>query len=209
MKNIILVHGFNGIPKIYEWLKAELESRNLEVILPSFPPQEGVVYEAWAEILDKYKDHITSDSIIICHSIGNEFIIKYLTNNNLPVSTYIGLAGFAQAFYNEGKDILNVATEKFLVTSEEKQQFIDLATKRYAIYSNDDHIVPFDVLSAYPKEIAAEPILIPGIGHMGRKSGMEKFPELLELVLENLRPAQDAVSCNCAHDIIQPKTTPQ
>ena len=186
MKNVILIHGFNGIPKIYEWLKDNLETRNIEVVLPSFPPQEGVIYENWAKILDEYKNQIRNDSIIICHSIGNEFVIKYLAQNNLPIDTYIGLAGFAEKFYHEGKETLNLAVKEFLVTDEEKRDFISLSHKRYAIYSDDDHIVPFNVLSNYPGEIDAEAILIPGIGHMGKRSGMEQFPELLRLIIDNL-----------------------
>ena len=186
MKNVILIHGFNGIPKIYEWLKAKLEAQSVKVILPSFPPQEGVIYEDWARILDKYKEYINDNSIVVCHSIGNEFIIKYLAEKILPIDTYIGLAGFAEKFHHEGKEALNIAVEKFLVNDEEKQKFISLSKKRYAIYSDDDHIVPFNALNAYPKEINAEPILIPNIGHMGKRSGMEQFPELLNLVTDNL-----------------------
>ena len=186
MKNVILIHGLNGAPKIFEWLKTELESINIKVTMPNFPPLKGVIYENWKEILDQYKTEIDSNTIIVCHSIGNEFAIKYFTENNLPIDTYIGLAGFAEVFYTEGKDILNKVVEKFLVTNQEKQQFISLCKKRYAIYSDNDHVIPFDVLENYPKEIAATPIMISGIGHMGKKSGLEKLPKLLGLVKENL-----------------------
>ena len=186
MKNVFLIQGFNGIPKIFEWLKNELEKQNIEVILPSFPPQEGVVYETWAGVLDSFKEKINSDSIVVCHSIGNEFVVKYLTKNNLNIDTYIGLAGFSKEFYHEDKEVLNLAVKKFVLSEEEKQSFIELSKKRYAIYSNDDHVVPFELLESYPKEINAEPILIPNIGHMGKKSGMEEFPELLNLIQENL-----------------------
>ena len=186
MKNVILIHGFNGAPKIYEWLKAELEIRNIKVILPNFPAGEATTYENWAKVLDAYRTNLTTDSIIVCHSIGNEFIIKYLANNDLPIDTYIGLAGFAEIFFNDGKDTLNTVVKEFLVTPAEKQKFISLSKKRYAIYSDNDHIVPLAVLKAYPKEISAKDILIPNIGHMGHKSGLEKFPELLNLIMENL-----------------------
>ena len=183
MKNVILIHGFNGIPKIYEWLKGELEAKNIEVVLPSFPSQENTTYKNWSEVLDKDISKIHSDSIVVCHSVGNEFIIKYLVENNSPIDTYIGLAGFAEKFHVRGKDILNSVVENFLVSSEEKQKFISLTKNRYAIYSDDDHIVPFEVLAAFPEEINAKPILIPNIGHMGHKSGLEKLPELLDLIL--------------------------
>ena len=186
MRNVILVHGINGTPKIFEWLKSELEKSDYEVIMPSFSIQEGTIYKRWKEILNQYKGSINSDSIVVCHSIGNEFIIKYLTEYHISIDTYIGLAGFAEAFYNEGKDALNAAVERFTVSEGEKREFIALTSNRYAIYSDNDHIVPFEVLERYPREIDAKSIFIPGIGHMGKKSGLEKLPELLELVKENL-----------------------
>lgn len=47
MKNIILIHGYNGIPKIYEWLKEKLVRKGNLVIMPKFPTQEGVIYDIW------------------------------------------------------------------------------------------------------------------------------------------------------------------
>lgn len=51
--------------------------------------------------------------------------------------------------------------------------------------SDNDHIVPFEVLEKYSKIIDSEPILIKNIGHMGKKSGLETIPEVLELVDNN------------------------
>lgn len=186
MKHVVLIHGFNGIPKMYEWLRDQLAVDGVEVILPSFPPQEGVVYEKWAAILDDYADAINEDAIVVCHSIGNEFLIKYLCEKQLKAGAYIGLAGFADVFYREDKELLNRAVEKFLASQEEKDYFVAATQKRYAIFSDDDHLIPREILEQYPREIQAESILIPGIGHMGKKSGLEEFPALLDLVKENL-----------------------
>ena len=187
MKNVFIIHGINGIPKIAFWLKNKLEALGADVTLPSFPPQEGASYDNWSEVLDKYRDSIKDDTIFVCHSIGNEFIIKYLVRNNLHIDTYISLAGFAEIFINEGRDVLNKVVEHFHVTSDEVRKFISLTNRRYSFYSDNDHIVPLDVLENYPKTINAEPIFIPNIGHMGSKSGLESFPELLRLVKDNLR----------------------
>lgn len=182
MKNLVMIHGYNGIPKIYWWLKQELEEKGYSVVMPEFPPQENVIYDKWKVILDEYKREINAETILIAHSIGNEFIIKYLTENNIKIKMYISLAGFAENFENEGKDDLNRAVKEFLVTEEEIELFKKLVSKKYSIYSDNDHIVPFEVLENYPKIIGAKPILIKGIGHMGKKSGLETIPEVLELV---------------------------
>ena len=186
VRNVILIHGINGIPKMFEWLKSRLENEGIDVIMPSFPPQEGTIYEDWARIFDQYIDSIQPGSIVVCHSIGNEFLIRYFAEKNYKVRTYIGLAGFAKTYYNDGKDVLNAAVEKFLVNDNQIELFKQSTSRRYAIYSDNDHIVPFEVLEEYPKQIDAKPILIRGIGHMGKKSGLEEFPELFDLIKDEL-----------------------
>jgi len=182
MKNIIMIHGYNGVPRIYNWLKEELEEKQYFVIVPEFPTQEGVIYDVWKDIFKKYNKYINEETIIITHSIGNEFIIKYLAENNISAKLYIGLAGFANVFETEGKEDLNRAVKDFLVTEEEIQKFIKLVDKRHCIYSDNDHIVPIEILEEYPKKIKGSSILIKGIGHMGKKSGLEKIPEVLDII---------------------------
>lgn len=185
MKNVILVHGYNGIPQIYKWLKEELEKIGYKVILPEFPAREGVIYEEWEKIFNQYKEYIKKDSIIVGHSIGNEFIIKYFNENDLNAELYISLAGFAEYFEWEDKKDLNRACKEFLVSQKEIEKFKNKVNKKYSIYSDNDHIVPFEILEKYPKSIEAIPILIKNIGHMGRKSGLEKLPKVLEIINEN------------------------
>ncbi len=185
MKNVILIHGYNGIPKIYKWLEKKLKKLKYNVILPEFPPREGVVYEEWKKIFDQYRQYINSNSIIVAHSIGNEFTIKYMNENDLKINLYIGLAGFSQYFEWETKQDLNRACQNFLVSKKELENFKNRSNKRYAIYSDNDHLVPFELLEQFPKSIEAVPVLIKNIGHMGKKSGIEKIPKVIELIKEN------------------------
>lgn len=182
MKNVILIHGYNGIPKIYNWLEENLKENGYEVIVPEFPPREGVIYSEWKYILNKYKKYFSKDTIVVAHSIGNELLIKYLFENNIEIGLYIGLAGFSKDFSCEGKEDLNRALKNFLVTNEEIDKFKKSVTSRYAIYSDNDHIVPFQILEEYSKSIESIPVLIKGIGHMGKKSGLESIPEVLDII---------------------------
>ncbi|MGN1297469.1 MAG: alpha/beta hydrolase [Clostridia bacterium] len=185
MKNVILIHGYNGIPKIYEWLKEKLVQKGNLVIMPKFPTQEGVIYDIWKKIFDDYKNNINEETIVIAHSIGNEFLIKYLAENNINIKIYVSLAGFADSFENEEKEDLNRAIKEFLVTTKEVEMLNKLVCKKYSIYSDNDHIVPFDILEKYPKIIGAKAMLIKGIGHMGKKSGLETIPEVLDIIDNN------------------------
>lgn len=182
MKNVFLIHGYNGIPEIYKWLEKELKKLEYNIIIPEFPPRDGAIYEEWKNIFNKHKKHIDSDSIVIAHSIGNEFVIKYFNENDLKIKLYISLAGFAEYFEWKNKEDLNRACKNFLVSKSELEKFKNMCYKRYSIYSDNDHIVPFDILEKYPKSIEATPLLIKNIGHMGRKSGLEKIPEVIEII---------------------------
>ena len=100
---------------------------------------------------------------------------------------YISLAGFAERFEREEKEDLNRAIKEFLVSEKEIEIFRKLISKKYSIYIDNDHIVPFEVLENYPQIIGAKPILIKGmlikgIGHMGKKSGLETIPEVVKLI---------------------------
>lgn len=182
MKNVILIHGYNGIPKIYNWLENELKNKGYKVIIPEFPTREEVIYSKWKNIMDNYKQNLNKDTIVIAHSIGNEFLIKYICENDLEIDLYISLAGFAKKFECENRDDLNRALKEFLVNDKEKTKFKESINVRYSIYSDNDHIIPFEVLEQYAEDIDSTPILIKGIGHMGNKSGLEKIPEVLEII---------------------------
>ena len=182
MKNIIMIHGYNGIPKIYHWLKQELEMKGYHVIMPEFPAKEGVVYNIWSKILDHDKKEFNSKTIVIAHSIGNEFIIKYLVENRINIDLYISLAGFGECFEWEDKPDLNRAVKEFLIDGKEIETFKNLVKNKYSIYSDNDHIVPFEILERYPRTIESNPVLIKGIGHMGKKSGLETIPEVLDII---------------------------
>lgn len=182
MKNVLLIHGFNGIPKIFYYLKQELEKDNYNVILPEFPIKENITIQGYFNIFDKYNSFFNNKLIVIAHSIGNPMFIKYISKNNLKIGQYISLAGFSASFYNAGKDILNEKVKLTVLTETEKKNTEKLISERYSIYSNDDHIVPFKLLEEFCQDINSKPILIKNIGHMGKKSGLEELPQVIDLI---------------------------
>ena len=69
-----------------------------------------------------------------------------------------------------------------VLSDKEKGDAIKQINKKYSIYSDNDHIVPFNILEKYCKDINSKPILINNIGHMGNKSGLETLPEVIDLI---------------------------
>lgn len=63
-----------------------------------------------------------------------------------------------------------------------------LINKKYSIYSDSDHLVPFELLEQYCKDIDSISIPMKDIGHMGKKSGLEKLPIVVNIITDkNLR----------------------
>lgn len=182
MQNILLIHGFNGIPKIFQYFKEELEKLDYNVIMPEFPVREEITVEGYFEILDKYKEFFNENLIVVAHSIGNPMFIKYISKYELKIGKYISLAGFSKDFFNEGKDVLNEKVKLTILTDEELNNAKKLIKEKYSIYSDSDHLVPFELLEQYCRDINSIAIPMKDIGHMGKKGGLEKLPKVLELV---------------------------
>lgn len=182
MKNVLLIHGFNGIPKIFEYFKEELEKLNYNVKMPEFPVREEITVEGYFKIFDEYKKYFNENLIVVAHSIGNPMFIKYISKYGLKVGKYISLAGFSKDFFNEGKDILNEKVKLAILTEKELAAVKVLISEKYSIYSDSDHLVPLELLEEYCKDIESVSIPMKDIGHMGKKSGLEKLPKVLELI---------------------------
>lgn len=182
MKNVLLIHGFNGIPKIFQYFKEELEKLDYNVIMPEFPVREEITVERYFEILNKYKEFFNENLIVVAHSIGNPMFIKYISKNGLKVGKYISLAGFSKDFFNEGKDVLNEKVKLTILTDKELNDAKILVNEKYSIYSDSDHLVPLELLEQFCNEIESVAIPMKDIGHMGKKSGLEKLPKVIELI---------------------------
>ncbi len=185
MKNVLLIHGFNGIPTIFKYFKEELEKLNYNVIIPEFPIRDAITIEGYFEVLNEYKSAFNEELIVIAHSIGNPMFIKYISKYKYKIGKYISLAGFSKDFYNEGKDILNEKLKITILTNDEKNDAKELIAERYSIYGDSDHLVPFELLQQYCEDIDSISIPMKDIGHMGKRSGLEKLPKVIEIIKNN------------------------
>lgn len=182
MKKVLLLHGYNGIPQIFHWLKQELEKMDYTVIMPDLPPREGLRYDIWKKEIDGIKKELQGELIVVAHSAGNPFIIKYLKGNNLDIKLYIGLAGLSDIYKIEGREDLYEAVKSVAPTREELDNFKSSVEKRYCIYSDNDHIVPLQVLKKHVENVDGIGCMIPNIGHMGRKSNLQSIPKVIEII---------------------------
>lgn len=184
MKTAFIIHGFNG-DTTYTFgpsLKNFLEEKGYTVIMPDFPIRSDASYIKWSLILDKYKNYFNSESIVVAHSIGNPFFIKYLFQNKLKINTYISVAGFCDLFKVPNREDLNNAFIDFAVNNTEISYCNNSIKNKFSLYSDTDHVIPFDILENFVKKIESSPVFIEGVGHMGNRDNISRLPQIEEII---------------------------
>ena len=187
MKSAFIIHGFNGdtTTTFGPSLKLFLENNGYTVFMPMFPIRSEATFKGWSNILDKYKNYFNKDTIIVAHSIGNPFIIRYLYNNKLSANLYVSVAGFCDLFKVHNREDLNSAFIDFKVTNEAINYLKENVPTRFSLYSDNDHVIPFDILESFINKIESSPVFISEVGHMGNRNNITRLPQI-EKIIESL-----------------------
>lgn len=185
MRNVILTPGFNGVSIIFKWFEQELTAKGYNVIILNCPMREEITWEGYKNAYDKIRDKLDG-SIIIAHSIGCAMTVKYVAANDVRPFAFISLAGFNQPFETPNRPDLDKAVLETAITNNVGANFAEKVAHRYSIFSDNDHVVPRELLEEFPFIVKSKAIEIPNIGHMGSKSGLTEFPEVLEII-DNLK----------------------
>lgn len=184
MKNVFIVHSYNGdteysfAPSVEKLCK----ENNIDYYFPKFPIRSEATYEGWEDILNDYKEKgiLNSESIVISHSLGTQFIPKYLVRNNVRIGTYISVAGFVN--YKGREDLENIL-KRFQPTNKEFDECQTLVDNIYSIYSDNDEMNSMDKLEKYAEKLSANKIFIKGAGHFNPKSNVTKINELNKIII--------------------------
>jgi predicted alpha/beta hydrolase family esterase len=178
-RNIFIFHGTAGNPQEnwFSWLKKELEKNGHRVFVPQFPTPIGESLESWLGVLDRYKQQINKNTILIGHSKGGLFLLRLLEKLKQPVyasflvSTAIGIKPYV--FYD-----LN---HKFAHGYKFDWIKIRSNSKHFIVYHSDND--PYTCLAngeQISKKLNINLTFIPNSGHFNTKSGYTKFDKLYE-----------------------------
>lgn len=194
-KQIIFIHGgetFDTYEEYIEDLKKKEFNPNQEkerqkrwhrslekklgdgfmVIAPIMPCKNNARYKEWKIWFEKVIPYIEDNAVLIGHSLGGIFLVKYLSENDFPkkiLATYLVAAPFddKNSEYSLGGFILPDTLENF-----EKQ-----VGRIFIYHSEDDSIVPFADVEKYKKALpGAEKIIFKNKDHFIQ----EEFPELID-----------------------------
>ena len=150
--------------------------------MPKFPIRTEATFDKWSNILDDYINYFNSETIVIAHSIGNPFFIRYFANNKLKAKIYISVAGFCDLFTVDGRDDLNNAFLDFAVNANEIIYCKENIYNRFSLYSDNDHVIPSNILKSFISKIKSTPVFIKGVGHMGNRDNISRLPQIEEII---------------------------
>ena len=187
MKNCIIVHGSpsrdkrnddNYIPDNNKhwmpWLRKNLEEKGINVEIPLMPTPWNPDYNEWKKEFEKL--NINENSILIGHSAGGAFLVRWLGETNKKIK----------------KLILISASKKSPDTSERVIELCDfdvnpklkeLIDKTIVFTSDNEPEYRIENAKDYATELNGELIILNNKGHFCARDGVIEFPELLDKIL--------------------------
>ncbi|MEI7777581.1 MAG: alpha/beta fold hydrolase [bacterium] len=147
----------NKTPKL-EWIlsrrdwKNELQNQlgeDFAVYAPQMPNKQNAQYEEWKILFEKIIELLSENLILIGHSLGAIFLVKYLSENKINKKikkTFL----MGTPFDDEGMD--EEPLYSFLRKGD-LRDFEKQAGEIFFYHSEDDFSVPFSHLEKYRREL--------------------------------------------------------
>ena len=180
MKNYFVIHALGRTAEDYWYssIKEWATTSGYNCYTPTLPPMDNMSYSTWAAEFDKYSKFLNKDSVVIGHSTGCIFLVKYLMEHNIKVAKYISVVGFNRAMENSPHPDWDNINKSFFVTN--LAGFKKYAKQRISFYSPTD-LYDFKILDDFATTIDAQKVIIKNAGHFTSATGYDKeFPELIK-----------------------------
>lgn len=184
--NIFVLHSLNG-DTINIWgqdIKENFNKRSIEVILPKFPIRADSSYEKFKEILKVYLDNkiLNENSIVIGHSIGNAYFIRFCKEMNYIPKAYIAVAPGAVYNIPSNRNDYIVKVKEQAYCKQEQLDFIKEKVKvKYCLYSDEDEPKE-EMFKRFIEDTKSKGIYLKYYNHFDGYHRIYKIPELTELI---------------------------
>ena len=151
----------------YKNLEKTMQENGFETFYPQMPDSQNASYKAWKESFEQdIVPKLTTENHLIGHSLGGLFLVKYLSETNLPVKSLHLVA----PAWDEGDF---TPTENWDKVNQNCESI-------YIWHSHDDAVVPFNEALKYQRFLPNS-ILFKMEDH-GHLTQVE-FPQLSEFIV--------------------------
>lgn len=144
MKKAIIIHGMPSKEEYYDvnrpassnchwlpWIQKKLLLKNVLAQTPEMPEPYNPVYENWRKVFEQLNPD--EETILIGHSCGGGFIVRWLSENNIKVSQVILVAPWldTEKYLNTGmfdfkidSDIVSKTSGITVISSTDDEDYI-------------------------------------------------------------------------------------
>lgn len=177
-RSIFIFHDTYASPSLhwYKNIATDLEKLGYRVYIPHFPTPIGQSEESWERVLDKYRVHITEETIVIGHGVGALFALNSLPEFNEIIRAVYLIAPFEKPINHEGFDQLN---KSFIDTPRDTEKIKKHARHFYAFIGSDDPYVDNELSREVISKYDAREIVVKNGGHFTSTENAP-FTELYE-----------------------------
>ena len=184
----IIVHGCpsntekatDPIKRTYDkhwipWVKRELEKKGITTEVPIMPTAWEPVYSEWKAVFDQM--NITKDTVLIGHSCGCAFLVRWLGDTQRTIATLVLVAPWKIPPKNNMK--------KKLFYEYSVDSTINQRVKNILIFTADNEVADGKKSAElFHSALGGTIIVLKGRGHYTFDDmGTEAFPEILEELL--------------------------
>lgn len=184
LPNVIIIHGAYGYPEEnwFGWLKQQLNSLDINCHVPALPTPQGQSLNSWLDVFRRETQGLITDkTILIGHSLGAAFALKWLEKNPNPLYSLILVGTFLGSVGNEKFDSIN---KSFFLTEPNWDLIKNCCHKIYCYHGENDPYVPRSQFDFITSNLAARKIIVSNAGHFNTASGYIQFPQLLLLLTQ-------------------------
>ena len=187
--NCIIIHGcpsdeekaMNSETRTYDkhwipWIKKELSSKGIKTETPLMPEPWKPDYNKFKREFEKYK--VTEDTVLVGHSCGSAFLVRWLGETKQKISKLILVAPWKIPDKNDED---RIAFYTYLI-----DKTIKTRVKKIVVFTADDEEDDGKKsVEIFHKSLGGKVIELKGHGHYTLADmGTEEFPELLKEIME-------------------------
>lgn len=187
---VVIVHGSNeneaeahkggreNTRHFLPWLKSSLDAKGISASLDLYPQDWNPVYEEYKAVFER--NQINEETVLVGHSAGCGFILKWLHETKKRVKKVILVAPY----------VLGIPEASFL--DDITISALDVALKEYfdnliIFVSKDDEKCIVRDAEYVHEQLGGRFMMFTDRGHFTLEDmGTEEFPELLDAVLHDL-----------------------
>jgi uncharacterized protein len=177
--NVMVIHGAYGYPEEnwFDWLRKELHGVNIECHVPQLPTPENQHLSHWTDVFNDSCQHlIHSNTIMIGHSLGAAFVLRWLEQQDCQLKTVVLVGAFLGEVGIEKFDSIN---QSFFETEFDWRRIQKNSRQFICYYGDNDPYVKRDHFNFIADHLSAVKIIVSKAGHFNAASGYIQFPQLL------------------------------